>query len=315
MATREPRIPKGKGIMRYEIRKLILERSKTAHDAVKLVGRLIDGYSQCDSPVAYCIADREEAWLVETTYRHWVAKRIPDDGCHVIANQYTIETEWDAASDGLVDYAAARGWYDPEEGPLNFKYAYGEPERLDHIDITSREYQGRAMLRDQVGSITVGVVLSVLSLPPVQTVGTQAYMVWHLRQDMPIEIGCLMWYGMCNANTNSAVPVYVGSSLVPEEYTEATLKEDKESAWWQFKRLQTMIYPRRWEYSDNYLDVRKSLNRFQELVMDEKIELEKKALAAWEKGRVDEGKKLLSDFTYQKLKAALDKVREMLNSL
>jgi dipeptidase len=314
MATREPRIPRGKGIMRYEIRKLILERSKTARDAVNLVGQLIDGYSQCDSPVAYCIADREEAWLVETTYRHWAAKRIPDDGYHVIANQYTIETEWDAASDDLLDYAAAQGWYDPEAGPLNFKYTYGDPENLDHIENTSREYQGRFMLRGKVGSLTVKDVLSVLSLPPVQTAGTQAYMVWHLRQQMPIEIGCVMWFGMGSANSNAAVPVYVGSSLVPEEYTEASLKEDKASAWWRFKRLQTMIYPQRWDYSDSYLDVREELNRFQELIVSEKIELEKRVLEAWKMGKSDRGKKLLSDFTYAKLNAILDEVRAILNT-
>ncbi len=315
MATREPRIPRGKGIMRYEIRKLILERSKTARDAVKLVGRLIDGYSQCDSPVAYCIADREEAWLVETTYRHWVAKRIPDDGCHVIANQYTIETDWDAASDDLLDYAAAQGWYDPEAGPLNFKYTYGDQEHLDHIENTSREFQGRNMLRGKAGSLTVKDVLSVLSLPPVQTAGTQSYMVWHLRQSVPVEIGCVMWFGMCSANANAAVPIYVGSSQVPEEYTESSLKEDKESAWWRFKRLQTTIYPQRWQYSGIYLDVRKALNRFQEAVREERREMEQNALAAWKKGCIDEGKKLLSDFTYQKLEAILDEVRAILNSL
>lgn len=314
MATREERIPRGTGIMRYEIRKLILERSKTSRDAVSLVGQLIDMYSQCDSPVAYCIADRSEAWIVETTYRHWVAKRIPENGYHVIANQYTIETEWDAASDDLIDYAVAQEWYDPEGGPFNFKYAYSDQKNLNHEINTSREFQGKFMLRNKVGSITVKDILSILSQPPIQTDATQAYMVWHLRNDMPFEIGCVMWFGMGGANTSAAVPVYVASSRAPEEYKEASLQEDTTSAWWQFKRLQKMIYPSRWEYSNSYIDVRKKLNQIQKNIFDEKFEVEKRAHEAWKLGNCEEAKELLSNFTYEKLAEILDKVQEILGT-
>ena len=54
----------------------------------------------------------------------------------------------------------------------------------------------------------------------IQTDGTQAYMIWHLRKNMPVEIGCVMWFGISNANTGAAVPVYVRSLRVPEEYRE-----------------------------------------------------------------------------------------------
>jgi dipeptidase len=314
MSTREDRIPRGTGIMRYEIRKLILERSKTSRDAVSLVGKLIDMYSQCDSPVAYCISDQNEAWVVETTYRHWVAKRIPDDGYHVIANQYTIETEWDIASDDLVGYAIEKGWYAPEEGSFNFKYIYGDQKNLDREINTSREFQGKFMLNNKVGSITVRDVLSVLSLPPIQTDGTQAYMIWHLRKNIPVEIGCVMWFGMCGANTGAAVPVYMGSSHSPEEYREASMEEDSTSAWWKFKRLQKLIYPRWWEYSDKYLDVRKKLNQFQKNVYKEQLKVEKKVLESWNLGNRDEAKKLLSNFTSEKLATLLDEVRAILTS-
>jgi len=315
MSTREDQIPRGTGIMRYEIRKLILERSKTSRDAVSLVGQLIDMYSQCDSPVAYCISDQNEAWVVETTYRHWVAKRIPDDGYHVIANQYTIETEWDIASDDLVGYAIEKGWYAPEEGSFNFKYIYGDQKNLDREINTSREFQGKFMLNNKVGSITVRDVLSVLSLPPIQTDGTQAYMIWHLRKNIPVEIGCVMWFGMCGANTGAAVPIYMGSSHSPEEYQEASMEEDSTSAWWKFKRLQKLIYPRWWEYSDKYLDVRKKLNQFQKNVYKEQLKVEKKVLESWNLGNRDEAKELLTNFTSEKLSTLLNKVREIVSNL
>lgn len=309
MSTREERIPKGKGIMRYAIRQLILERSKTARDAVALVGKLIDTYGQSDSPVAYCIADSNEAWLVETTYRHWVALRIPDDGFYVEANQYTIETHWDLASDNLVEYAIAKGWYNSSSGAFNFKYIYGDPAKLDHPRNTSREYQGNSMLKHKKGSITVKDILSVLSQPPVQTPGTQAFMVWHLRRGMPVDIGCMMWHGMCGANTSVAVPVYVGASKVPVEYTDASYKEDHVSAWWQFERLQKLVYPHIWEYGETFLEVRKKLNRFQDLVFKESVVVEERALKLWKRGDIRGAKVLLTNHTYKMLEKVLKETK------
>ena len=303
--TREERIPRGEGIMRYSIRRLILERSRSARDAVGSIGWLIDTFGQSDSPVAYCVADRDEAWLVETTYRHWAARRIPDDGFHVIANQYTIESEWDMASRDLVAYAAGQGWYDPADGPFSFKSAYGDPERLDHPRNTDREQQGKRMLENKIGSITVEHLLSVLSEPPIQTTGTQAFMIWHLRKHLPRDIGCVMWHGMGGANTSVAVPVYLGGSKIPEAYTDASFSEDFESAWWQFERIQKRLYPSIGKYAHGYPDVRKALDAFQDDVFEEQRELEAKFMLVWERGRLEEAKDLTSHFTFQKLNDAL----------
>ncbi|MFB0565992.1 MAG: hypothetical protein ACETWK_09985 [Candidatus Aminicenantaceae bacterium] len=89
-------------------------------------------------------------------------------------------------------------------------------------------------------------------------------------------------------------------------------RQDSKSAWWQFERLQKMIYPRLWEYSDTYLDVRKKLNQMQNNIFEEKIEMEKRALEAWKLGNSDVAKELLSNFTYEKLAAILDKVLEII---
>jgi dipeptidase len=305
MSTREKPIPRGKGILRYSIRQLILERSKTAQDAVKLIGHLVDKYGQSDSPVAYCIADQNEAWLVETTYRHWVTQRIPDDGFHVETNEYSIETHWDSASDNLLEYAIQQGWHDPEKGPFNFKYAYGNPKHLDQPRNTSRRFQGSVMLKHKIGSVSVKDILYILSQPPIQTTTTQAFMVWHLRSNMPPEIGCVMWHGMSGANTGIAIPLYVGSSKVPEEYTNAAYTEDSESAWWHFERLQKQLYPRWWEYSPAYFDVRKKLNKFQELVFKENVVVEEKAILLWKSGDTRKAKERLTTHTYKMLEQAL----------
>ncbi len=315
MQTREEPIPRGKGILRYSIRQLVLERSRTALDAAHLVGTLIDAFGQSGSVVAYCIADRDEAWLVETTNRQWVARRIPDDGFHVVANQYTIETEWDMASEGLVEYAISQGWYDPSGGPFNFKMVYGDPDRMDRPGDTLREHQGRSMLQEKIGAITVRDLLSVLSSPPVQNTGTQAFMVWHLRKNMPHEIGHLMWHGMCGANTSVAVPVYASSNGMPDAYTDALFEEDFESAWWSFERLQKHLYPQIDTYAESFDDARKAMDAFQESIYKETADIESKAMGLWKRGDMEKIRALLSHFTYDKMEDALEVARKVYSSL
>lgn len=305
MTTREEKIPKGKGILRYSIRQLILERSKTAREAVELIGNLIDTHGQSDDAVAYCIADREEAWLVETTPRHWAARRIKDDEVHVEANEYTIETEYDMAGEDLVSYATEQGWYNEEDGPLNFRKVYGDPEASDHPRNVSRRFQGTYMLKNKFGLIGVSTILSVLSQPPVQTTRTQAFLVWHLRGKMPVEVGCVMWHGMSGANTSIAVPVYAGSTKVPEEYTSAPYRYDSVSAWWQFERLQKLFYPRWWEYVEEYPDVRKRLRGIQESIFKESAKIEAAALAPRDAENPLGIDVILSNFTYKTLRDAL----------
>jgi dipeptidase len=161
------------------------------------------------------------------------------------------------------------------------------------------------MLEHRIGSITVKDILSILSQPPIQTTGTQAFMVWQLRRHMPLEIGCVMWHGMSGANISLAVPIYVGSMKVPKEYTTASYDYGIGSAWWQFERLQRLVYPRVWEYSDVYLDVRKTLNRFQETIFKESGVVEEKALKLWKRGDNKGMKELLTNHTYKMLEDAL----------
>lgn len=66
--------------------RLALERSSTAQEAVHVIAGLLDRYGQGGScredPVPFCyhntflLADRTEAWVLETAGRLWAAQRI-----------------------------------------------------------------------------------------------------------------------------------------------------------------------------------------------------------------------------------------------
>ena len=313
--TREEPIPRGEGILRYSIRRLIIERARSAREAVDLIAEMIEAHGQSENPTAYCIADSKEAWLVETTFRRWVALRIPDDGFRVIGNEYTIESDWDLASDDLVDFAIEQGWHDPEMFSFSFKEAYGDPQKINLPRNVSREWQGHEMLKRKIGAITVEDLLGVLSQPPIQRTVTQSYMVWHLRPDMPTEVGCVMWFGFCGANTGIAAPLYCGSSRVPKEYTFAPLTEDLRSGWWRFDALQRILYPERWVTSRFFCGVRSRFDRAQENLFKETPNVEGEVLTLLEKGEDEEARKLLSDHTYVALDLALQETTRALSSL
>ena len=124
--TREEAPPEKQGLTRFAIRQLLLERATSARAAVDLFSDLISEYGLAlapgipDQTIACGLADSKEAWLIESSFRHWVAKRVPDDSYNASANIYTIDTDWDLASDDLMDYAIQQGWYDPAQGAFQF---------------------------------------------------------------------------------------------------------------------------------------------------------------------------------------------------
>lgn len=118
----------------HELKKLAAERAKTAREAVKIMGKLIEEYGYAASARTYLIADPNEAWfLCAVAGRHWVAQRIPDDEVAVVPNYFTIrqinledEENFQGSSD-LIEYAIQKGWYNPASGPFDFAKVYNAP--------------------------------------------------------------------------------------------------------------------------------------------------------------------------------------------
>ncbi len=316
--TRDELIPEGeKGLQRYSIRRLIMERARTALEAVEMIGQLIDTYGQSGIVVAYLIADPREAWVVETTPRHWVAKRVPDDGFHVQANRYTIEKEWDLASHGLVEYAVKKEWYDPSKGEFSFRHVYADPERLEHPYDTVREYRAWEILKRKSGSVTVADLKSIMRshyegtedyhYPPHNTdvrrpicvSNTQAAKVWHLRSDLPVETGAVMWYATSTPCVSIFVPVFSGAGTVPLEYLNAGEQFDLSSVWWTFDALQRTVdsnYDGLFPYVEIFRNTREGH------LTKVAGEMQKKATAKYLEGKTKEAKDLMSDFSFNLLR-------------
>ena len=113
------KIPAGKnpGLIGMDFLRLALERSKTAEEAVKVIVDLIEKYAQsgnCSQTHelyyhnSFLIADRKEAWVLETVDREWAALKVKS--VYAISNGLTIGNQWDIASENLVSRAINQGW-------------------------------------------------------------------------------------------------------------------------------------------------------------------------------------------------------------
>jgi dipeptidase len=129
---------------------LAMERSRTAREAIKLMGGLAEqyGYGFHDGGEMLAVADPKEVWIFEIMPvgplwtpktgkpgAVWAAGRVPDDEVSVCPNESRIgEVDLDRpdffmASPNVVSYAVESGLYDPKSGkPFNWKRAYNPVE-------------------------------------------------------------------------------------------------------------------------------------------------------------------------------------------
>jgi len=105
------------GLLGMDLLHLALERSRSATEAVEVIVGLLERFEQgsvCEYGGvmmyhnSFLIVDRDTAWILETSACRWVAKRASD--VWAISNGYTITTEWDRASDDLIQHAIEQGW-------------------------------------------------------------------------------------------------------------------------------------------------------------------------------------------------------------
>ena len=153
-ASREDREDYTDGGISYSLRRAIAERAKSAQDAVRLIGELVEKYGYSSTGRTYSVADKNEAWVVAIVQgRHWIAQRVSDDQVMVIPNYYTIDkidlndnANFRGSRD-IVSYAIERGWYNPEkDGEFSFRKVYSDSGTLNSSNNKGRKWGGLRLL-------------------------------------------------------------------------------------------------------------------------------------------------------------------------
>ncbi len=127
-----------------ELSRVALERCKTAREAIRMMGDLIEKYGYYSTGETLLVADKDEGWVFEMCalpdeefHSAWVARRVPDGEIFAAANTFRIR-EIDRESPDFIYskflYPGLEkvGWFKPEDGPLDWLRAvspgeYGHP--------------------------------------------------------------------------------------------------------------------------------------------------------------------------------------------
>ncbi|NXX98986.1 SCRN2 protein, partial [Centropus bengalensis] len=177
--------------------RLALERGSSAREALEVITALLERHGQGGSckeePVpfvyhnTFLLADRTEAWVLETAGRYWAAQRIQGEqalvilgGCGAlffppsltpcafaegsrnISNQLSIGTEITAEHAGLRQRARSQGWWSGD-GPFSFSEVFSLAQQPPRMEAAKARYQaGKELLQQHAGHITAETVMAIL---------------------------------------------------------------------------------------------------------------------------------------------------------
>jgi len=138
---------------------LMLERTTTAREAIKMADVLLMKYGWSDYGEVLTIADTKEVWHFEVVGPGkgnigavWVAQRVPDDEVGVNANASTIgeidlkNKDYFMASKNIYSVAEEMGFYNKKSGEeFSFKYVYA-PHSRESVASRRREWRILSLL-------------------------------------------------------------------------------------------------------------------------------------------------------------------------
>lgn len=278
----DPFVPRGVG--EDIVTTIILTSARSAREAVRLVGYLVETYGAAEG-MALAVADTSEVWIIEVVSgRRWVAVRVRDDSYVVYGNEMRIcevnltDTANYLGSRDLIEFAVRNKLWDPESGePFCVAKAYGTPPHpanyrrvwgIARLFSPSANYDPEQkwypyfMKPDQKLSVldVMKAMREYYANTPYDTrfnphergVGISRTIESHviqLRGWLPVEIGGVIWVAMSAPRGSIYVPFYFGITELPYTYTIGTDEYDTESAFWTFRSVANILFmdPVKWE--------------------------------------------------------------------
>jgi len=313
-----------RGLNYSDLSRLVMERARTAREAAKLVGELVDRYGYATyGGNSHLFADRDEGWiLIEFAGGKglWVAGRLGPDEIRVSRPGYIGEVPLDYAkrndfmgSSNLVSFAIEQGWYDPKlEQPFNVNSIYGDGQ-MRHQAVADMEKQ----LKNLAGRITLKNVIAAVRNPDLTRDSAGYGQVAHLRRTPHAELGVL-WSTVSTPVASPLVPYHLGVADVPIEFKRHRYLTEGESAKfidrnWQgvesthdaFRSFKRLYYLTNEHPAEFLPEVTKAITSFESRLMDDLPDVEKTAQKLFESGEPELARKYLTYFNNNEARAAL----------
>jgi dipeptidase len=270
------------GLLGMDLLRLALERAATARQAVETIGHLIEAFGQGGQgwlhmslgySNGFLIADRNEAWSLQTSSRRWVAKRV--EGLGAISNLPSIGDDWELGSEDVERFAIERGWWSAERGRLHFEQAYWSTRLFVAAGSEGRLRRSTNLLESARGGLSEREVFSLLrdhggeTVPPPADKREETYYTLCAHNDVQGDTAASMvvaldrpvrWFALGSPCTNVYLPLFLDGK-VPEVLTRAGERPEPGSAWWTFKRLQRLAEA---DFADRLPRVRAALDPLEE---------------------------------------------------
>ena len=157
------------GLLGMDLVRLALERGETALSAMRVITSLLEQYGQGGNCAehfsmnyhnSFILADKSEAWVLETAGSYWVAERV-QRGTRSISNNLSIRNKGDIRHPDVVQYAVNRGWCTGEDN-FDFARIFSEGGFSESLSPNSREGRVRQLCKLNEGKFSLETAQSIL---------------------------------------------------------------------------------------------------------------------------------------------------------
>lgn len=272
-------------LLGMDLLRLALERGNSAKEALDIISKLLEKYGQGgeagfrDKSMAYhnsfLIADKNEAWVLETADYMWVAKKVKH--YYSISNASTIGQDYDLSHPELISNAIEKGWH--KKGNIfNFSKSYSDWFFTTFSGSKKRQHQTECHLEDSLKNISVLSSIKALQShhkenysPDSHLLGTSicAHAGNSLSRDASQTTGSMIahlnenptfWFTATSSVCTSVFkPVWFSGNVLPK-LGDAVSTFDKNTLWWKNELLHRLILL---NYSKNKPIIEKELNILQ----------------------------------------------------
>lgn len=258
--------PHGHKLIGMDLVRLALERGATARAAVDVICELVErhgqggsGYYDAEFPYhsSFLVADRAQAFLVETSDRRWALRQIHTTGS--ATNHVTIGSDWDELSSDAVAHAVANGWWCDAGERFDFAAAYRDTSWIPPTFSSGRHRRTCEMLDAATGAADEATMRRALRdhyhgpvYRPVYATDDERYLSVCMHADpigattagAVIELppaGPIRFAACLGAPcTGIFIPLYVAGNL-PAVLARGGAQPSADSPWWKFRRLLEIV--------------------------------------------------------------------------
>ena len=315
---------------------IILPYVHSAREGVLRLGKLIEEYGSAEG-FGIAFMDSKETWYLENAGGHrYLAKKMPRDLYFVSGNQSRYrdyDPAEDIASADLVSWASEHKLF---KGTFDFHEAYSLESQNDKTYNYPRVWYLQKMFTPSVETDVRVNKFPVYQKPdrpleiadikqafrshydgtehdpylhsnprepyrPVSIFRTINTHILQVRPDLPKEIGCLDYMAEGMADLSLYLPLYQGVTSYPKAYGVGTVRSQKSSAYWQFRKVSGLAMM---DYNHYAPIVKARYAAFEAEMAESQKEMEKEFLELYPKSK-EKAVKLLQEWSDKWLSMAL----------